>query len=81
VAAEIAAFFEAMPKQLRQESFIFRKSNDAVPHISGRKHVEILTEPPAGAAIITHGDYGTEFSDARRVRCDRFSGNVLLQAL
>ena len=80
---------EAVLKQPGEEMFILGERDHAVPHVTGRQHVEVFPKPSGGAAIVGYGDDGGEVRDGvggilavgcRRTECSRWGGDVVLEA-
>ena len=78
---KIAGAGEAVLKKLGDEVLIFRDSNQAVAHVTGRQHAQLTAQAPAGTAIIAHGDKGGEVRDEDAVwRGIAGANGVLLEA-
>ena len=76
-------FDETMLKQAGEQGLVFRESDDAVANVSRRKHVELLAQTSAGAAVVADRDHGAEFADFRLAGCCQGAGtgDVALESL
>ena len=83
MAFEPRPFDETMLKQAGEQGFVFGEGDDAVANVSRRKHVELLAETSAGAAVIADRDHGAEFADFRLAGCFQGadSSHVALESL
>ena len=84
MAFEPRPFDETMLKQAGEQGLVFRERDDAVANVSRRKHVELLAEASAGAAVVADRDHGAEFADFRLAgRCQGApaAGHVTLESL
>ena len=72
-----------MLKQAGEQGFVFRERDDAVANISRRKHVELLAQASAGAAVVADRDHGAQLADLRLVGLAQGAGpgDVTLEAL
>ena len=52
-----------MLEELREQSFVFAESYDAIADVAGREHVEFFAQASAGASVIANRDYGAEIAD------------------
>ena len=60
MALQAGPFHKAMLEEARQEGLVFRKRDDTVANVAGRKHIELFAQTSARTAVVADGHYGAQ---------------------